>query len=238
VLLIKTAWGGHSLFKQFRPPSVGLPSDEYLEDELVQAQQRVTNNNEKNNRSDPLPTRGDIESMYGSSYRKMMDEVKSTLNHSGELFPSLEGRPLELAGFVWFQGWNDQYGGAQDHYAENLKALVRDLRHDLNAPELPVVIAAMGQNGSKPAAGAMLTIQNAQLSMNDVEAFRGSVKAIRTDELVDTAAETLYPQWRDRIEEWKKTGGDFAYHYLGSAIWFNRIGDAMATAMLELTDKK
>ena len=29
--------------------------------------------------------------------------------------------------------------------------------------------------------------------------------------------------------------GDHAYHYLGSAIWFNRIGKAMADAMIDLT---
>ncbi|MDA1232793.1 MAG: sialate O-acetylesterase, partial [Planctomycetota bacterium] len=38
VLLIKTAWGGHSLFKLFRSPSAGLPSDEALDKELAQAQ--------------------------------------------------------------------------------------------------------------------------------------------------------------------------------------------------------
>lgn len=52
--------------------------------------------------------------------------------------------------------------------------------------------------------------------------------------LVDKAAEELYPTWSRNIELWQKTGGDHAYHYLGSAIWFNRIGKAMGDAMLEL----
>ncbi len=82
----------------------------------------------------------------------------------------------------------------------------------------------------------MLTIQEAQLSMNEVPEFKGNVKAIRTDELVDKAAETLYPEWRERFEEWKLTGGDRAYHYLGSAIWFNRIGKAMGDSMVELIE--
>ena len=34
VLLIKTAWGGHSLFKLFRSPGAGMPTDEILEQEL------------------------------------------------------------------------------------------------------------------------------------------------------------------------------------------------------------
>jgi alpha-galactosidase len=96
----------------------------------------------------------------------------------------------------------------------------------------------MGQNGSRPAQGAMLTIQTAQLAMNEVAEFKGNVKAIRADELVDQAAEQLYPHWKERTEEWKLTGGDHPYHYLGSAIWFNRIGRAMGEAMLELIDGK
>src|SRR5580658_1440624 len=34
VILIKTAWGGHALFKQFRPPSAGLPAEAVLQKEL------------------------------------------------------------------------------------------------------------------------------------------------------------------------------------------------------------
>lgn len=233
VLLIKTAWGGHSLVKNFRPPSAGLPSDEKLAAELAQAQDRVTKNNEKNKKNDPLPTMDDIKSGYGASYREMLREVRDTLAKLDTLFPPLKGCSPELAGFVWFQGWNDQYGG-QDEYESNLKHLIRDVRKDLASPRLPVVIAAMGQNGSKPAEGAMRTIQNAQLAMNDVPEFRGNVKTIRTDVLVDKAAEQLYPMWRDRFDEWKVTGGDFGYHYMGSAIWFTRIGKSLADAYLQL----
>jgi hypothetical protein len=70
--------------------------------------------------------------------------------------------------------------------------------------------------------------------MNDVPEFAGNVKAIRTDVLVDRAAEELYPSWEKNQEQWKLVGGDHAYHYLGSAIWFTRIGHAMAEAMEEL----
>jgi hypothetical protein len=59
-----------------------------------------------------------------------------------------------------------------------------------------------------------------------------------TDVLIDKAAEKLYPKWRDNFEEWEKTGSDRGYHYLGSAIWFNRIGKAMGEAMLKMLPKK
>lgn len=237
VLLIKTAWGGHSLFKLFRSPSAGLPSEEKLQAELEQAQKRVRENNEKNEKDEPLPTMDDIKMPYGSSYRNMLAEVKEVFDNSQTLFPALAGKKLEVAGFVWFQGWNDQYG-AENEYQSNMEHFIRDVRKDLNAPQLPFVIGVMGQNGSQPAKGAMEIIQKAQLAMNDIPDFNGNVLAIRTDELVDKAAEELYPHWKERFEEWKLVGGDRAYHYLGSAIWFNRIGHAMGEAMLQLREKE
>jgi alpha-galactosidase len=233
VLLIKAAWGGHSLCKLFRSPSAGLPADAVLEKELQQSQERVKKNNEKNKKNDPPPTMEDIKKPYGSSYRNILSEVKDVFDNYATMFPELKGNKLELTGFVWFQGWNDQYGG-ENEYASNMQHFIKDMRKDLNAPNLPFVIAAMGQNGSKPAAGAMLIVQNAQMALNDVPEFKGNVKAFRTDVLVDKAAEDLYPTWQKNLEQWKVTGGDHGYHYLGSAIWFTRIGHAMGEAMKEL----
>ena len=234
VLLIKAAWGGHSLVKLFRSPSAGMPADEVLQKELENAQKRTKNNNEKRNRNDPLPTIEDIKSAYGSSYRNMLQEVRDTFENYETLFPALKGKKLELAGFVWFQGWNDQYGGAEKEYESNMKHFINDVRKDLESPKLPFVIGVMGQNGSKPAKGAMQVIQNAQLAMAEVPEFKGNVKAVRTDVLIDKAAEELYPTWRDNFEQWEKTGSDHAYHYLGSAIWHIRMGKAFAEAMLEM----
>ena len=234
VVLVKAAWGGHSLFKLFRPPSAGMPSEEALQEELAKAQGRVKKNNEKRNKSEPLPTMKDITDVYGSSYRNMLAEVKDTFDNYEEMFPALKGKKLEIAGFVWFQGWNDLYNGAEKEYASNMTHFINDVRKDLEAPNMPFVIGVMGQNQSKPAEGAMLTIQEAQLSMETLPEFKGNVKAVRTDVLVDKAAEELYPKWRDNFEEWERTGSDFGYHYMGSAIWFNRIGCAMGEAMLAL----
>jgi hypothetical protein len=51
-------------------------------------------------------------------------------------------------------------------------------------------------------------IQPAQLAMNDVPAFKGNVKTIRTDVLVDRAAEDLYTTWEKNRDQWNLTGGD------------------------------
>ena len=151
VLLIKAAWGGHSLYKLFRSPSAGLPADEVLQKELDQAQANVRKNNLKNKKNDPLPTMEDINKPYGSSYRNMLAEVRDVQDHYATMFPSLAGKKLEIVCFVWFQGWNDQYG-AQNEYASNMKHFINDVRKDLHSPKLPFVIAAMGQNGSNPPA--------------------------------------------------------------------------------------
>lgn len=238
VVLVKAAWGGHSLNKPFRPPSAGLPDDDALAAELDKATKQVERRNEKRKKGKPapLPTLAGIKAAYGKSYRNMLAEVRQVLESCGELFPALEGKQPELAGFVWFQGWNDQYNGAEKEYEANMKLFIADVRRDLKAPSLPFVIGVMGQNGTSPAKGAMLAIQEAQLAMNAVPEFRGNVKAVRTDVLVDEAAEKLYPTWRKNLEQWKLTGSDHRYHYLGSAIWFNRIGHAFGTAMLELLE--
>ena len=164
----------------------------------------------------------------------MLAEVEATLAAKDELFPALKGRSPRMAGFVWFQGWNDQYNGAEAEYASNMRHLIQDVRRDLEAPDLPVVIGVMGQNMNKPAKGPMLVIQEAQLSMQTLSEFKGTVQAVRTDALYDKAAAALYPTWRDNLEEWKKTGSDHPYHYLGSALWFNRMGRSFGEAMLGL----
>jgi len=165
--------------------------------------------------------------------------VKDVQKNFATYFPKLKGKKLELTGFVWFQGWNDMCNSEYAaRHKELLKVFIEDVRKDLGSPKLPVVIDVMGQNAFGEASGNMKVIQDAQLAMEKVPAFKGNVKAVRTDVLADKAAEELYPKWKDNFEKWEQTGSDFGYHYKGSAIWFNRIGDASAKAMIELLEKK
>src|SRR5204863_10141812 len=68
VLLIKTAWGGRSLFRDFRPPSAGLPAAKVLEKMLADQKKR-----------DPERTLDDVKKQFGASYREMLKEVRETL---------------------------------------------------------------------------------------------------------------------------------------------------------------
>jgi alpha-galactosidase len=224
VIVIKTAWGGHSLYQKFRSPSAGMPAEDRLEKELENARKK-----------NPKATMEDIKAQYGISYRNMMSEIKDLQENYATLFPAMKGKKLEIAGFYWFQGFNDKFGEyAPKEYEQNMKLFIQDVRKDLNVPNLPFVIAAIGTNMSKEPSGANKEVMDAQLAMNDVPEFKGTVKAFRTDLLVDKKAEAAYPTWKQNFEEWKKVGSGRPYHYLGSAIWYTRIGKAAGNAMVEL----
>lgn len=107
VLLIKTAWGGKSLFVDFRPPSSGGET--------------------------------------GHCYRLMLEDIRTALARVDEEFPSLRGKKPELAGFVWYQGWNDGCDPkhAVPEYEQNLVNLIRDVRRELGVAALPVVIGEL-----------------------------------------------------------------------------------------------
>jgi hypothetical protein len=208
VLLIKTAWGGRSLYRDFRPPSAGLPSGDELKQELKQQLEKFPKQHSKERLSADRPTMEQVRAAYGRYYRAMIQEVQDTLKNCDELFPELKGKPKQLSGFVWFHGWNDQYGGVERHYEALLRHLIDDVRKDMEAPELPVVIGVMGQNGPKPAQGAMRVIQRAQLAVAADERYAKSVRAVRTDKLVDIQAWMLYPDWQKKPEKWALYGSD------------------------------
>jgi hypothetical protein len=165
-----------------------------LQKELNQAQANVKKNNEKTKRNDPLPVMEDIKKANGLSYRNMLAEVKDVMANYATMLPAPKGNRWNWQALCGFKVGTISM--AQDEYASNMKHFIGDVRKDLNVPKLPFVIGVMGQNGSKAATGAMLTIQKAQLAMNALPEFKGNVKAIRTDELVDKAAEELYPAKR------------------------------------------
>jgi hypothetical protein len=238
VLLIKTAWGGKSLARDFRPPSSGLPSDEELQKVLAQGNANIAKQNEKNpTKKKPDATMEEIKATYGKSYRDMIAEVQTVLKELPTRIPDYKGQGYEIAGFVWFHGWNDMISPAfAKEYTANLANLIRDVRKDLAVPALPVVVGQMGQDGLD-AKGAMLVLKDAQAAVELIPEFKDNVKVVKTDLFWDTKAAALFKNWRENIDEWKKVGSDYGYHYLGSAITYCKIGRALGDAMLEMVAK-
>ena len=94
----------------------------------------------------------------GVYYRLMLEHIHKVLADIRRVYPDYDEKAgYELAGFVWFQGWNDMVDGSTypsrgqpgsyDTYSENLAHFIRDVRKDLKAPKLPFVIGVMGAGG-------------------------------------------------------------------------------------------
>jgi hypothetical protein len=228
VLLIKTAWGGRSVYRDFRSPSAGLPANDVLEKMLANEQKRKKD-----------ATLDDVKKPFGATYRAMLDEIHKTLGNLKTDFPALADRPYELAGFVWFQGWNDMIDAtATKEYTTNLAHLIRDVRKDLKSEKLPVVIGEMGVDGDH-ASGNVKKFKDAQAAIMELPEFRGNVALVKTDVFWDTEAEAVFKKgWNSHLDEWNTVGSDYPYHYLGSAKTMLKMGRAFGEAMVELRGEK
>ena len=79
----------------------------------------------------------------------MISDTLAALENLTNLVPGYEpSMRYSIEGFVWFQGWNDMVSLRKvQEYEFNLANLIRDVRDDLDSPEMAVVIGGMGQNG-------------------------------------------------------------------------------------------
>ena len=147
ILLIKTSWGGKSLNTDFRPPSAGP----YVFNEAQLAAFQTKG-------KDVAGIKADKEKATGVNYRLMVEHVKMVLGDIKRVVPDYDAaQGYELAGFAWFQGWNDLVDGdtypqrdkpgGYDAYSVAMAHFIRDVRRDLNAPKLPFVIGVLGVGG-------------------------------------------------------------------------------------------
>jgi hypothetical protein len=156
VLLIKVAEGGTSLYQNWRPPSAG-------------------------------PLAGAKPEEVGDMYRALVESTHQTLKNLKKNFPAYDEKAgYEIVGLVWFQGFNDmiQDGVPVLEYGKNLTCLIKDLRKELKAPDMKVVVGVMGVNGPRNEIGKQGAIRNQMRSMNTVPEFKGNVKAIETAPLL------------------------------------------------------
>lgn len=170
VLIIKTAWGGKSLYYDFRPPSAGMyPRSP---DEIAKNRYPEANS--------------------GRYYRLMLEHVKKVLADPKRVCPDYDSaKGFEIAGFVWLQGWNDMvnhdvYPNTKDSkanpyakYSEWMADFIRDVRKDFGAPKMPFVIGVMGVDGAKPNAG-IVAFREAMAAPAALPEFKGNVVAVHT----------------------------------------------------------
>lgn len=181
VLLIKAAWGGRSVRRTFRPPSAA-PTENEVKEALRKAKAK-----------NPDATLAEVTDSYGRDYRAMIAEVRKVTGDLKKLFPAYDEKAgYEVAGLVWFQGWNDGVGRGNPQYAEQLAHLIRDIRRDLNAPKMPVVIGEMGVDGDKPM-GWIATFRKQQAAVAAMPEFTGNVRLARTAQ--------FWPPWYKPLDD-------------------------------------
>jgi hypothetical protein len=256
VLLIKTAWGGRSVKRTFRPPSA-MPDEAEVKEAL-----------EKTKVKNPDAKLAEIKDSYGRDYRAMISEVRKVTGDIKTYFPAYdEEQGFEIAGFIWFQGWNDGCGAGNPKYTEQLAALIRDLRKDLKTPKLPVVIGELGIDGDKPM-GWIETFRKQQAAVADLPEFKDNVLLAKTAACWPPWYKPLDDKWRafkakekawkakltadgkkptrDEInkfgdDNWRTPNkatiaqmSDKRYHYMGCGRTYYLMGEAMGKTMLEL----
>ncbi|MGV3484675.1 MAG: sialate O-acetylesterase [Planctomycetaceae bacterium] len=196
VLLIKCAWGGKSLAVDFRPPTAGMPSyslGEKMDAEIAR---------------DPT--------IVGKYYRETLTLTKAALSHLKELVPGSDGS-YELVGLAWHQGWNDRINDRFNaEYESNMAHFIRDIRKDLEAPALPVVIAETGMTGPDETHPRALSLMKAQAAVAERAEFQGNVAFVGTRDF-----------WRPAEQSPSGQG----YHWNSNAETYYLIGEAMGQAM-------
>ena len=180
ILIIKTSWGGRSLNTDFRSPSAGqykLPKAvQDVWDKYPQGAHGVPK------LEDRKKWQEDKDAASGVMYRAMIEHVRKVTKDIKRVYPEYDEKAgYELAGFVWFQGFNDLVDGQTypngnyEEYSRLLAHFIRDVRKDLSASKLPFVIGVLGVDGDKN-----VNFRKAMAAPADMPEFKGNVVAVDT----------------------------------------------------------
>ena len=216
ILLIKTSWGGKSLNTDFRSPSAG--PYEFNETQLA---------NFRKQGKDIKAMRAEKQMATGVNYRLMIEHVRHVLSDIKRVVPDYDAsKGFELAGFVWFQGWNDMVDGSTypqrdmpggyDAYSHAMAHFIRDVRKDLNAPQLPFVIGVLGVNGPVSEYGAdqlrykgiHQNFRNAMAAPAALPEFQGNVAAVLTEKYWDRELSNAKSKENEVKQKAKKLASD------------------------------
>ena len=246
ILLIKTSWGGKSLHCDFRPPSMPdyketksyqdyLAAVKKYETDLAAYNEAMKSADEaakKKLRAPRAPGRVDP-AQAGHFWREMVKQVNTVLADPKASHPDYDpAAGYEIAGFVWFQGFNDQFSDDfHGNYKDNMIAFIKDIRSEYKTPKMPFVIGVLGTSKTEEAVGKN-AVSLAQRAAAAVPEFKGNVVAVEsyTEHALDSW-EVFNAGWAKNWYVWDLVGSDKPYHYLGSGKFFVRLGDALATAM-------
>ncbi len=220
ILLIKTSWGGKSINYDFRPPSAGAYT---LNDKQKEAKNAA-----------------DIRKNAGLNWRMMNEAIGEVLKDLKKYHPAYDATVgHEMAGFVWFQGFNDQFSDEfRENYRDVMVHFIKDVRKEYDTPDMPFVIGVLGTNMTKEGVDKN-AVSVAQREAAKAPEFKDNVTSVESYQVYDLGARAVYDKgWAKNFAVWRAIGSDRPYHYLGSGTFFARLGDSFATAMAELIGKQ
>ena len=220
ILLIKTSWGGKSINYDFRPPSAGAYT---LNDKQKEAKNAA-----------------DIRKNAGLNWRMMNEAIGEVLKDLKKYPPAYDATVgHEMAGFVWFQGFNDQFSDEfRENYRDVMVHFIKDVRKEYDTPDMPFVIGVLGTNMTKEGVDKN-AVSVAQREAAKAPEFKDNVTSVESYQVYDLGARAVYDKgWAKNFAVWRAIGSDRPYHYLGSGTFFARLGDSFATAMAELIGKQ
>ena len=220
ILLIKTSWGGKSINYDFRPPSAGA----YTLNEKQKEAKNAT----------------DIRKNAGLNWRMMNEAIGEVLKDLKKYHPAYDATAgHEMAGFVWFQGFNDQFSDEfRENYRDMMVHFIKDVRKEYDTPGMPFVIGVLGTNMTKDGVDKN-AVSVAQREAAKAPEFKDNVTSVESYQVYDLGARAVYDKgWAKNFAVWRAIGSDRPYHYLGSGTFFARLGDSFATAMAELIGKQ
>jgi alpha-galactosidase len=176
----------------------------------------------------------------GLNYRMMNEAIQDVLANLKDNHPEYDAKVgYKIAGFVWFQGYNDQFSPEfRDNYKDNMITFIKDIRKEYNEPKLPFVIGVLGTGVT-----AEKVAEN-QVSVGQREAakapeFKDNVVSVESyTEYSHYSNDVFKKGWPEHYHEWDTVGSDRPYHYLGSGAFFVRLGDSFAASIAELMAKQ
>ena len=182
---------------------------------------------------EPKPFSQDDAGYFWRAMEKHVSEVLADPKKHHPAYDAEQG--YEIAGFVWFQGFNDQFNPEYHaNYAENMKTFIKDVRTTFKTPDLPFVIGVLGTNKTREKVDEN-EVARAQRKAAQASEFKGTVVAVESYTDYSHYSDKVFQKgWPQHYHEWDTVGSDRPYHYLGSGAFFVRLGDSFALAMAEM----
>jgi alpha-galactosidase len=176
----------------------------------------------------------------GHFWRLMVEHVNKVLASPGDYHPAYDAAAgYEVAGFAWFQGYNDQFSPEyRGNYADNMKLFINDIRKEVKNPKMPFIIGVLGTGMTKEKVDANEVSQGQRKAAQFPE-FKGNVRAVESYTQYSHYSHKVFEKgWPAHYHEWDSVGSDRPYHYLGSGAFFVRLGNSFAENLVELMPAK